>query len=253
MKRRNSLAVAGLPLIICCQEKVAGRPAKAVVQRIGDHRKGPRQIVERRPRGIARRPRRARAPWSGRAGSDRGRARRSAAWPCPSPRSPRVSSAVDWNSQPLRAKNSLPCRIVDRTKQFRLTGQMLGQLAAGGGGQFRRRRVDDNQGRVEVTGKLRFKTCLALAPVQMRREQLVDVGGDGEVSGEINRRGGRRAEACQDDQPGKAGAESDNSDNRGPKHGKFAFEPISDCRGVVRRGTHDASRNLLLVRPAARR
>ena len=39
-------------------------------------------------------------------------------------------------------------------------------------------------------------------------------------------------------------------DNRGVKHGKFAFEPISGCRGL-RRCTHNASRNFSFASLAA--
>ena len=52
--------------------------------------------------------------------------------------------------------------------------------------QLRRRGVDDHQSRLKMAGKHPFEVRFALAPVEIGRDQFVDIGADGEMPGRID-------------------------------------------------------------------
>ncbi len=93
--------------------------------------------------------------------------------------------------------------------------QFLGQRLGCRAGQFRRRALDDRENRaVPIEG--RAELVIALAPVQIGRNQRVDVGVDGEMPGGIVARRYRKNERDQNRERSKPRAGFDNRyDNTG--------------------------------------
>ena len=111
--------------------------------------------------------------------------------------------------QPLREKNSLSAHILDRMENLRLCRQLLRQRGAGLGGEFGGRGIDDHQGGAEVSRKQFFELQFALAPIEVGRNELVDVGIDREMPDRVGRGGRRRAQPQDNDKPRESGTDSD--------------------------------------------
>ena len=78
----------------------------------------------------------------------------------------------------------------ERLHRFEILGvavELLGQRIGGGAGEFRRRRLDHRQDQLFAIECL-LELVVALAPVQVGRNQRVDVGVDGEIAGGIEAR-----------------------------------------------------------------
>ena len=130
--------------------------------------------------------------------------------------------------------------------------QGSGQLPRRAFGQFRRSGVDDDQGQVVELGERRFESQLPLSPLQLRRDQLRDVGGHREVAGREDQRRRREHEGKHHHHDGMpAAGRHDAADRRTP--GRHDASPrfvqpgrktpgpsdpdpeIQDCTRLVRR------------------
>ena len=90
-----------------------------------------------------------------------------------------------------------------------IAGQFPFQRGCRSAGQFRRRGIDDGKDRSFPIERL-FELVVALAPVQVGRDQRVDVGVDDEVPGRVNARRHREDKCDQYRERGKPRANFDN-------------------------------------------
>ena len=86
-----------------------------------------------------------------------------------------------------------------------------------GAGEFRRRRLDHGQDQFFAVERL-LELVVALAPVEVGRNQRVDVGIDGEIAGRIEARADRQDQRDDDDESGKPRTSSNNRDNNTGQH-----------------------------------
>ena len=84
-------------------------------------------------------------------------------------------------------------------------GQFLFERGTGGACKLGSRRLDDRDDQPLLIERL-FEGDIALAPVKLGRDQLVDIGIDCEISGRINARRHGECHGSQDDQKGESGA-----------------------------------------------
>lgn len=94
-----------------------------------------------------------------------------------------------------------------------ISGQFLLERGTGRAGQFRRRRIHHGQdGTVAIEGPVEL--VVALAPVQFWRNQRVDVGIDGKITGRVEARRDRKDQSEEDSSKGKPRASfNDRYDN----------------------------------------
>ena len=83
--------------------------------------------------------------------------------------------------------------------------------------EFRRRSLDDGKDSVVPIERL-FKLLIALPPVQVRGDQLVDVGIDGKVMRRVDARGSRQHEPHEHGERGKPGARPNHRDDETCQH-----------------------------------
>ena len=89
--------------------------------------------------------------------------------------------------QPVAAEKVIAAHVLDRAEQVLARRQLPGELGAGDRGEFGRRGVHNHQSRLEMTGKCLLEGHFPLPPVEVRRNQLVDIGTDSEMAGGIER------------------------------------------------------------------
>ncbi len=117
--------------------------------------------------------------------------------------------------QPVLFKEFSGAELGNRFEVGLVARQFLGQRLGCRAGQFRRRGLDDRENRpVAIEGGAEL--VIALAPVQIGRNQRVDVGVDGEMPGRIVARRYRENERDQNRERSKPRAGFDNRyDNTG--------------------------------------
>ena len=99
--------------------------------------------------------------------------------------------------QPVLFKEFAGAERLDRFEMLGVAGQFLRERGARGAGEFRRRRLHHGQDRlVPVEGLVEL--IVALAPIQLWRNQRVDVGVDREMPGRVEARRYRKDECDQD-------------------------------------------------------
>ena len=111
----------------------------------------------------------------------------------------------------------------ERLHRFKVLGvalEFLGQRIGGGAGEFRRRRLDHGQDQfVAVEGLLELD--VALAPVEVGRNQRVDVGVDREMPRRVVARADRKQRARKDRRKGEARTSLNNRDDNICQHRFF--------------------------------
>ena len=100
---------------------------------------------------------------------------------------------------------------------FGVAGQFFSERPGRRTGEFRRRRLDNGENQFFVVEGV-FELVVALAPIQLRRNQLVDVGVDGEIAGGIEARPDREHQRENDDESGKTRTGSNNRDDNIGQH-----------------------------------
>ena len=123
--------------------------------------------------------------------------------------------------QPVLLKELSTAQSLNRFEMLGIAGQFLLQRSARCAGEFRRWRVHHGQDRPFPIEPL-FKLDVALAPIQILRDQGVDVGVDLEVAGRIEARRDRKDEGEQNGNKGKPRASSNNGYNNTCQH-SFSF------------------------------
>ena len=113
-------------------------------------------------------------------------------WPVSLP-----TSSAGRNSSPFFSKNSPEPSGCTDSKFLVSPVSFSASASAGGAGQFRRRRLDHGQDRSLAVERL-LELVVALAPVQIGRNQRVDVGVDREIAGRVEARRDRQDERDQD-------------------------------------------------------
>jgi hypothetical protein len=98
-----------------------------------------------------------------------------------------------------------------------VTGEFFGQRLARGTRQFWRGRLDDSENQLFAVERA-LELIVADAPVEVRRNQLVDVGVDGEMLGSIVARSDCQQQGGDDDESGKPRTGSDNGDDNTGQH-----------------------------------
>ena len=119
--------------------------------------------------------------------------------------------------QPVFFKEFAGPERLNRIEMPGIAGQFLRERGARGAGEFRRRRVhhgEDGPVAIECLSEL----IVALAPIQIGRNQRVDVGVDREVPGRIEARRDRKYKRHHDGERGKARASLNNRDNNTCQH-----------------------------------
>jgi hypothetical protein len=93
-----------------------------------------------------------------------------------------------------------------------VAGELCEKRRARGTGEFGRRRLDDGENQFFAVERP-LELLVALAPVEVGRNQRVYVGVDGEMPGGIVARSDRQKQREDDDESGKPRTGSDNGDN----------------------------------------
>ena len=105
----------------------------------------------------------------------------------------------------------------DRLEVLLVGLQLRGKRLRGRAGQLGRRRLDDSQDQpLAIKGFLEL--VVALAPIQIRRDQLVDVGVDREVAGRIEAGADRQQHSDNDNRKGKTRTGPNNGDDNICQH-----------------------------------
>ena len=99
--------------------------------------------------------------------------------------------------QPVLFEKFAGAERLNRFEILGVAGELLRQRRSRRAGEFRRRRLDHGQDGAFPVERL-AELIVALAPVQVGRNQRVDVGVDGEVAGRVEARGDREHEGDQD-------------------------------------------------------
>ena len=127
------------------------------------------------------------------------------------------TSATGRNSRPFFSKNS-PAPSGWTESKFSVSPDSFSASAALAAlVEFRRRGLHDGEDRAVLIEGL-VELIIALAPIQIGRDQRVDVGVDGEVPGRIEARRYRKNECDQNSKRGKPRAGFDNRDNNTCQH-----------------------------------
>ena len=98
-----------------------------------------------------------------------------------------------------------------------VAGEFFGQRLARGTREFWRRRLDDSENQLFAVERA-LELIVADAPVEVGRNQLVDVGVDGEMLGGIVARSDCQKQGGDDDESGKPRTGSDNGDDNTGQH-----------------------------------
>ncbi len=213
-------AAVGIGQRLVADEFAPGERRRPLVQdvldRLADQVEGPFGVVELDlPALDAGKPglqRAGQAADRGIAGHDLDQGAAASSWPVTLP-----TSSTGRNNSPFFSKNSPEPSGCTDSKCLGVAGQFRGERVAGGAGEFWRRRLDDGQNQFfAVEGVLEL--IVALAPVEIGRNQLVDVGVDGEMLGRVVARPDRQKQGDDDDESGKPGTGSDNRDNYAGQH-----------------------------------
>ena len=109
--------------------------------------------------------------------------------------------------QAVFREKRIAIQVPHRMKQLGPLGQPLRQAGGGLGHKLRRRRIDHHQDRTERTGECLLEADLTLPPAEFGRNQLVDVGRDGEVARGIKARAGGDDGRHDDDRPSMTAAQ----------------------------------------------
>ena len=119
--------------------------------------------------------------------------------------------------QPVLLEEFTGAERLDGFEVLGVAGELLRQRGARRAGELRRRRLDHGQdGSVPIKGSTEL--VVALAPIQIGRNQGIDVGVDGEVPGCIEAGGSPEDKSDQDGWEGKARAGLNNRDDKTCQH-----------------------------------
>ena len=181
MKARRSESVKGLSLTSSRQENVAVALVQDVLDRLGDQVEGPLGIVELDlPALDAGKPgfqRTGQAADRGIAGHDLDQGRGGFEL---------AGDLADLfhrqEQQPVLFEELAGTQRLHRFEMLCVAGEFFGQRLARGAGEFRRRRLDHGENQSFAVERL-LELIVPLAPVEVGRNQLVDVGVDGEIAG----------------------------------------------------------------------
>ena len=196
MKARRSASVRGLSLTSSRQENVAGTLVQHVLDRLGDQVEGPLGAVEldlaALDAGKSGFQRTGQSAQAGIAGHDLDQRRGGFEL---------AGQTGDLGhrqeQQPVLFKELPRAKRLDRFEMLGIASQFLVERGARGVREFRRRRFHHGQDRPVAVESL-VELNVALAPIQIRRDQRVDVGVDLELSGGIEARRDRKDECDQD-------------------------------------------------------
>ena len=119
--------------------------------------------------------------------------------------------------QPVLLEKLAGAERLNRFEILGVAGELPRQRRTRRAGEFRRRRLDDGQDGAFPIERL-AELIVALAPVQVGRNQGVDVGVDGEVAGRVEARCDRQDERDQDSREGKPRAGLNNRDDNTCQH-----------------------------------
>ena len=131
--------------------------------------------------------------------------------------------------QPVLLEELAGTERLHRFEILGVAGQFSASALARGAGEFRRRRLDHGQDQLFAVERL-LELVVALAPVEVGRNQLVDVGVDGEMPGRIEARPDRQEQREDDDESGKPRTGSDNRDDNTGQHIRFFLNLKGACR-----------------------
>ena len=133
-------------------------------------------------------------------------------WPATLP-----TSSTGRNNSPFFSKNSPEPSGCTDSKCLVSPASFVKSALARGAGEFGRRRLDDGENQFFAVERL-LELLVALAPVEVGRNQRVDVGVDGEMPGGIVARSDRQKQREDDDESGKPRTGSDNGDDNTGQH-----------------------------------
>jgi hypothetical protein len=119
--------------------------------------------------------------------------------------------------QPVLFEELAGTQRLHRFEILGVAGEFCGQRLARDAGEFRRRRLDHGKNQFFAVERM-LELIVALAPVEVGRDQLVDVGIDGEMPGRIVARSDCQKQGDDDDESGKPRTGSDNGDNNTGQH-----------------------------------
>ena len=119
--------------------------------------------------------------------------------------------------QPVLFEELAGTQRLHRFEMLGVAGELCEKRLARGTGEFGRRRLDDGENQFFAVERL-LELVVALAPVEVGRNQRVDVGVDGEMPGGIVARSDRQKQREDDDESGKPRTGSDNGDNNTGQH-----------------------------------
>ena len=115
--------------------------------------------------------------------------------------------------QPVLAEKRPAAEFRHRFDQIFLVGQLIDQRGGGLGGEFGARRVDHRQDGLFLHREGLVEGRLALPPGQILRDQLVDVGVDGEIAGRVQPPDDTQKYCQSNDLPSVTGAGIDRGDD----------------------------------------
>ncbi len=216
MKARLSESVSGLSLTSSRQENVAVALVQHVLDRLGDQVEGPLGIVEldlpALDAGKAGFQRAGQTADRGIAGHDLDQGR------CGFELAGDLADLLRrQEQQPVLLEELAGTERRHRLEILGVAGKLLGERLGRGTGEFRRRRLDHGENQPFPVERL-LELVVALAPVEVGRNQRVDVGVDGEVAGRVEARPDREEQRENDDGNGKPRTRSDNRDNNTGQH-----------------------------------
>ena len=119
--------------------------------------------------------------------------------------------------QAVLGEKAAALRLLDGEDQILLLREPLRQRGGRLIDQFRRRRIDHRDDQFELRKRL-LEGRLALPPVDMGRDQLVDVGRHGEMRRRIPARQDGKQKRHADHRPGMLRAKTDCADDKGSDH-----------------------------------
>ena len=119
--------------------------------------------------------------------------------------------------QPVLFEEFAGTQWLHRFEMRGVAGKFFSQRLARSTGKFGRGRLDDGENQLFAVERL-LELIVADAPVEVGRNQLVDVGVDGEMLRGIVARSDRQKQGGNDDESGKPRTGSDNGDNNTGQH-----------------------------------
>jgi len=119
--------------------------------------------------------------------------------------------------QPVLFEELAGTQRLHRFEMLGIAGEFCGQCLARGAGELGSRRLDDGENQFFAVERM-LELIVALAPVEVGRNQRIDVGVDGEMPGGIVAPSDRQKQGDDDDESGKPRTGSDNGDNNTGQH-----------------------------------